>query len=107
MCIRDRSATTDNLDGETTTVFTKKVKAKYTLTGPQSQVYTSMKRVVGPKGKVRIIGVKDIPGDRGYVAQNFDIGTIFLRAEQGEKLGVYSVGPMGSPMLIYDSRREN
>ncbi len=103
----NQSATTDNLDGETTTVFTKKVEAKYTLTGPQSQVYTSMKKVVGPKGKVRIIGVKDIPGDRGYVEQNFDIGTIFLKAERGEKVGVYSVGPMGSPMLVYDSRREN
>ena len=65
----------------------------------------SYKRIVGPRGSLKIIGVKDIPGDRKYVEQNFDVGTIFLKGEKpGKGTQVYSVSPTGDVMVLHQKK---
>jgi len=105
--VKNQSSNVDVLDGETPTTFVKKTTTKHSLTGQQGQVFMSYRRAVGPRGRVQIIGLKDIPGERKYVQENFDANTIFLKAEKGTLVGVYAVSPSGSPMLVYDSRNDD
>jgi hypothetical protein len=95
----------DLLDGKTPTLYAKDVESKNQLTGPQALDFASLQRSAGPNGNVKIVGVKEIPGFR-YSEENFNPGTKFFRIEKQGNIGIYSIGPGGSPMLIYQEINE-